>query len=363
MPPRILHIDSGNEWRGGQRQVFLLARGLRDQGHEPLVIASPGSPLVQRLRESGVATSGIRMRAEWDLIAVRKMRTIIRTWRPDVIHAHDARTHGLALAALVGRPTIPLVVTRRLASPPRGMRLKFGARVSRFVATSGAVLDALVAGGVAPERITVVHPGVPARQKHQPRNWRTECRWPPESIVCGVIGPGADGPILTHIAEYLPPSVRRRVRLVVMSGRSTGADRIGGVESFRAGHVEERTPALAGLDMLWHLSGSDGLASAVIDAMTLHVPPIAFAVGALPELIEHERSGLLVPENDAAAFAREVTRLIDEPELLQTMAAHGPGRAAQFSAQRMVLRLEKLYLDLLGNSAGKPPVQHAGAKW
>jgi len=52
--PRIIHIDSGRSWRGGQRQVFLLATGLRDLGYRTLVVAPTGSPLIRRAEQAGL---------------------------------------------------------------------------------------------------------------------------------------------------------------------------------------------------------------------------------------------------------------------------------------------------------------------
>jgi hypothetical protein len=111
----------------------------------------------------------------------------LKAWRPDLVHAHDARAHAVALAALVGRRTIPLVVTRRVAFVPRG-RIKYGPRVARFIAISNAVKDALVAGGVDAQRIDVVYSGVPKPVIQRVRDWRNECGWPAETVLCGVVG-------------------------------------------------------------------------------------------------------------------------------------------------------------------------------
>src|SRR4029434_1196673 len=92
-----------------------------------------------------------------------------------------------------------------------------------------------------------------------------------------------------------------------------GAQSVGGLTAFRAGFVDEIHAAMAGLDIMLHPSSAEGLGTAVIDAMSLGVPPIAFRVGGLPELIEDQRSGLLVPAGDAAAFASATDRLrLDE---------------------------------------------------
>jgi glycosyltransferase involved in cell wall biosynthesis len=337
MTRRVLLIDSGREWRGGQRQVLVLARGLRTAGVEPLVVAIPDSPLIRRLRAHGVAAAAVQMRTEWDLAAVRRVRRLMRTWRADVVHAHDARAHSIALAALVGSET-PLVVTRRAALAPRG-RVKYGQRVARFIAISRAVRDALVRGGVERDRIDVVYSGVPRPDVKRARDWRTECAWPTSSVLCGIVGTTTSDRTSTKLASIitrLRPPARDRARLLLLGGPVGGRHRIAGVEAFRAGFVDAIHDAMAGLDLLLHPSQAEGLGTAVIDAMALGVPPIAFAVGALPELIEHERSGILVPAGDLGGFATAIARLVGDAELRGRLAAAGPARAALFSEERMI---------------------------
>jgi glycosyltransferase involved in cell wall biosynthesis len=357
MALRILHIDCGREWRGGQRQVFLLAQSLRDHGWEPLVVAPPGTPLVQRLRARGVAVSAVRMRGVWDIPAVRRLRALIRTWRPDVVHAHDVRAHTLAIGALLAQREIPLVVTRRTPLDRRVIGVRYGARVARFIAISRTVRDSMVACGVDDERVSVVYAGVPTPDAGERRDWRAECRWPEDCVVCGIAGAmtgdaGAD--VLEAIVRALPESARRRARLVLLGGRSTGACEIGGAAAFRAGHVDEMRPAMAGLDLLLHPSRADGLGTVVVEAMALGVPPISYGVGALTELIEQDRTGVLVSPGDTDAFAAAAARLIEDDDLRRRMAGHGPDRARQFDVSRTVTEIERVYSELLGATPAVP---------
>ena len=53
---RVLHVDSGREFRGGQNQVRLLARELaRESGVEQRLVTRRGSELARRARAEGVA--------------------------------------------------------------------------------------------------------------------------------------------------------------------------------------------------------------------------------------------------------------------------------------------------------------------
>lgn len=322
-------------------------------GDESIVVAQERAPLAARAGAAGLRVEPVGMPSEWNPASVRGMRALIRAHSPDIVHAHDARGHGLAvlaLATLRKRERPPLVVTRRVVFPPRSVRFKYGARVARFIAISRAVRDSMTAAGIDSGRISVVYSGVPAPIAGSRREWRRECHWPTNSIVCGVVGAMTDEKGLaaaTDIAARLPADAAREARLVLIGGEAAGRSTMGGIEVHRPGFVEEVHTAMAGLDVLWHPSSSEGLGTAVIDAMALGVPPIAYSTGGLPELIEHDVSGLLVPPGNSAAFAAAAAMLIRDRGLRARLGAAGPARAAQFEADRMVQGTLAVYAEVL----------------
>lgn len=347
---RVLHLDSGAAWRGGQRQVLLLALGLRDLGHEPFLIGSPGSPLVEKARAAGLPVGAIPMAADWDVRAARRIRARMRAWNVDVVHAHDARSHALAMIALIGRSEMPLIVTRRVAFTPRSVKLKYGPRVTRFIAISAAVKKAMVNAGIDASRVSIVRSGIGAKTGVVPRDWRTELDWPSESVVCGMVGAmtiekGTD--LLPQIAAGLTPSVRQKIRVVLLGGQPGANTGIPGIVVHAAGFVDDIDPAIAGLDILIHPSKSEGLGTAVIDAMALGVPPIAFAVGGVPEVIVNEASGVLVSPGDTDAFAKQIGRLVDDPALRARLGEGARARSGQFDAATMTQETEAVYNEVL----------------
>lgn len=351
MSLRSLHLDAGRSWRGGQRQVLLLAKALRARGHEPLIVGVPGAPLLERAQSVGLATASARLRADWDLRSAKRIRALVHTWRPQVVHAHDARSHAIALIALAGDST-PLVVTRRVAFPPKSARVKYGPRVTRFIAISDAVRNAMIGSGIAPSRIDVVHSGVPTPTIHARRDWRRELGWPADTIIAGVVGAmtsekGVDA--LRHIAERLPEPAVERTRVVLLGGTERGTARVGPLRAFDAGFVTEIHDAMAGLDVLWHPARSEGLGTSLIDAMALGVPPLAFSVGGIPEIVENRKTGLLVPSGDYRAFAEAHVAAMDA-DTRKDLAAAGPARAALFSVDRMTDGVEQVYNRVLISS-------------
>ena len=65
---KVLHLDTGREWRGGQSQVLLLIDGLRARGHACRLLA-PRGPLLERASSAGISVTAWRPLSEWDPLA------------------------------------------------------------------------------------------------------------------------------------------------------------------------------------------------------------------------------------------------------------------------------------------------------
>src|SRR5213083_1225643 len=145
---RVLHVDSGREYRGGQNQVRLLTRELARQADvQQRVITRRGSELSRRVTAAGVLvrdvpwTLGLDPRACWRIVVEAL------AWRPDIIHAHNSHAVTLAVWArgflrYTGSPP-RLVATRRVVFPVR--RASALRRVDIVVAISEAVRATLLA--------------------------------------------------------------------------------------------------------------------------------------------------------------------------------------------------------------------------
>jgi len=77
------------------------------------------------------------------------------------------------------------------------------------------------------------------------------------------------------------------------------------------------------------------------------VPVVATSVGGLLSLIDHGRTGFLVPQRDAIGFARYTAQLLDNPVLALSVGTAAAERAKQYSWQSAALRVRKVYSELL----------------
>ena len=270
---RILHLDAGREMRGGQWQVLRLIGGLSAAGIESTLLARAEGPLFAAAHKQGWRVEPLGLTR-----AVRELRN------HDLVHAHDARTHTLG-TLLRSRP---LVVARRVAFPV-GSRWKYG-KARRYIAVSEFVKNVLVAGGVAPEKISVVYDGVPVLEV------------------------------------------------------SRGA----GVLRLEKGHAPaDLEKALADAAIVVYRTESEGLGSGAIMAMSAGIPVVASDVGGLREVITHRQNGLLVANHDAlfeAAIA-ELQADRDFARRIGTAARHTV--MERFTVERMVQQTVDVYRRVL----------------
>lgn len=100
------------------------------------------------------------------------------------------------------------------------------------------------------------------------------------------------------------------------------------------------------------LSGNmDGIPVALMEAMAAGTPVISTRVSGIPELIENEETGLLVPPQDEAALADGIARMLQDHELRRHCVEHARQRVIrEFNAEREASRLLELYRDATGTS-------------
>ena len=114
------------------------------------------------------------------------------------------------------------------------------------------------------------------------------------------------------------------------------------------GFYEQVPELLSVLDVLAVSSLWEGLGRSVTEAMIMGVPVAATAVDGIPELVTHERTGLLSQPRDPSSLAANILRLIDQPDEAQRMAQRAKSRVVPaFGADRMLEQIEVLYQSLL----------------
>jgi len=314
---RILHLDTGREMRGGQHQTLLLHRSLAKHDCEQTLLAGPA----MRAQHGFEPTT-------W---------SSIRRHAPncDLIHAHDAHAHTLALVHGRGKP---VVVARRVAFPiGRGPASKWKYRkAAHFIAISQHVAHTLAAGGVPLEKVSVVYDAAPDEEIFLPHECSNPADGPTRHSGLVVVTPNSDDPL---------------------KGRDLAIEACRGsaVELVASDNLARDLPKA---DLLLYLSRTEGLGSAILIAMLAGLPTIASNVGGIPEAVEDGVTGLLV-ENDAAAIAAAVRRLQEDRSLRERMSRAALAKVnLKFNCETMAEQTAQVYARVLRPGM---PLQHEGS--
>jgi glycosyltransferase involved in cell wall biosynthesis len=100
-------------------------------------------------------------------------------------------------------------------------------------------------------------------------------------------------------------------------------------------------------------SKSEGLPNVILESMAAGVPVVGARVGGIPEIVDHEETGLLVDSRKPERFAEAVDALLKDPQKRSEMAAKGRKRVREsFSIEAMAKKYRALYNELLVRSAG-----------
>ena len=104
---------------------------------------------------------------------------------------------------------------------------------------------------------------------------------------------------------------------------------------------------LKAFDVFVMPSITEGLGTSILDAMACTKAVVASDVGGIPEVVERDVTGLLVPARDASALGAAVIRLLRDPALTSRLAAAGRARVERrFTADRMVQETLDVYRRL-----------------
>ena len=349
----ILHINTEKTWRGGEQQTLYLAEGLAKRGHLSEIACQPGRELAMRAGAKEIAVHPVTMRAEWDIAAVMRLRSIIRKRSIDIVHMHTSHAHtlGVAAARLSGRACT--VVARRVDFSIHrhrlslsGLKYRFG--VDRYVAISRAIRDVLVGDGIAKDRIEVVHSGIDLSRFEgiDGSHLRKELGLEPDTPIVGTVAHFAWHKGLEFLVDAAPlvahalPGTK-----IVIVGEGCLEDKIkerarekGAAEHILFTGFRPDVPEFLDLfDLFVMPSLMEGLCTSILDALASNNPVVASRAGGIPEIIEHEKTGLLVPPGCGKELAAAIIRILKNHDLGQELAARGFEKVhREFSIDAMV---------------------------
>jgi glycosyltransferase involved in cell wall biosynthesis len=347
-----LHIDTARTWRGGQQQVLLTVLGLRARGHRAVLVAHREGELFRRASE-GPDLVPLAPVNEIDLATAWKLSKIVRQWQPAIVHAHDP--HAVSMAALALSFGAPDPRPKMIASRRVDFHLQSHAfsqwkyrQMDRFIAASHAIKAILVQDGIPAGRIDVVHDGIDVDKiANRPSTDLHAEYWLPHGVPV-LVNVGA---LVGHKGQKFlidaMPMVLREVpdaHLVIFGE----GDLRGPLEKqikqlnlakrvLLPGFREDVMSLMKTADLFVMSSVTEGLGSAVLDAMAMGHAVVGTRAGGIPEAVVPGETGLLVEPSDSRGLATAILKLLKDDAVRKRFGEAGRQRVAeQFGVDRLV---------------------------
>jgi glycosyltransferase involved in cell wall biosynthesis len=296
----------------------------------PLILSSAMTKIVSRIdRPMDIAKS---LEA---LLRGLEHLSWIREYDPDVIHAHWATfpsTVAWALAKILNKPFGFTCHAHDIFVNDHLLREKIeAARVPVTISKFNVEYLAAKATPQARERLNVVHCGVDLATIP----FRADGREPGLIMAVGRLDPIKGFDVLIDALGELARA-GRRVRARIIGEGPLKESMQAAIARHGLGEMVEMTGAMPQPEVRKSLYQSaifalpsvvtesgdrDGIPVSLMEAMAAGTPSVSTRVSGIPELIEHEREGLLVPERDPRALAAALARLLDDPKLGEKLAS------------------------------------------
>jgi len=357
---KILQVASHSDaTRGGAVQMILLARGLRDRGHEVHCVFHRPKEVV------GAAPLRARLFDLERWTDMWRFRTWVRRERFDIIHSHRDPALRFCFLATLGI-AIPAFVTQRgtVYRLPRWgiVRWAFRSRkLDHVIAVAEAVRRSLVEeSGLAPEKVSVVYGSYDPERFHRGlsgkavrREFALSDEAPVVGIVGALVGKKGHADFFEAAAQVVRtlPSARF---LVVGKGKM---ERFGEILErlglspcvIFAGHRDDMPEVLAALDVLVCASRKgEGLTGVLREAMAVGTPVVTTDIAGNTELVVHEKTGFVVPVGACAAMAEAILRLLKDREEANRLTVAAEERVRQLCLHsRRCEQIERIYCDII----------------
>jgi len=327
------------------------------------VLALSGGAGARRLEKTGVPVCVLDEMSDED--AIDAVAAHLAAVEADVVHNHMYRaevvgTQAAWTLAAAGRSR-PLVVgtvhsSRVRAEADRDLIRRLTPRMDHLIAVSRAIVRKIEDEGRVGAPISLIYNGVDlARYAEQEVccTLHREYDIPAGSPIVGVVArlePEKGHPTLLEAWPAVREAVPNAHLLIVGEGAERTALELHamGLGISRSvtftGRRDDVPAVTAALDVAVLPSYREAQGLSILEAMALSRPVVASAVGGIPEMIEHGRTGLLVPPRDPEALAASLVRLLTDHPYADTLARAGHDLVYErFCVELMVRAVETIY--------------------
>lgn len=364
---RVVELLATGTSGGAQEHVYNLVTRLDRSRYDVSVLSLSNGPAVRRLERTGISVCVLDEMD--DEAAIEAVAAHLAAVKADVVHNHMYRaevvgTQAAWRVAALGKRR-PLVVgtvhsSRIRSDEDKALIRRLTPEMDHLIAVSSAIVRKLEEEGREGAPVTLIYNGVDLTRYAEPDICGTlheEFPIPLGAPIVGVVArlePEKGHPTLIDAWPAVLAAVPNAHLLIVGEGSTREAleeqvARLGiGASVTFTGRRDDVPAVTAALDVAVLPSYREAQGLSILEAMALYRPVVASAVGGIPEMIEHGRTGLLVPPRDPAALAASIVRLLTDHPYADTLARGGRDLVHdRFCVELMVRAVESIYDEAL----------------
>lgn len=324
----MLHVITTLNRGGAENHLVLLLKKMVEKGFSPAVAYLQGHGYWRKeLEQRGIEVFdlGLPWRRYGDPRPIFRLAELIKKWRPDIIHAHMPPAELYTRLALLGlKEEVPLIISKHNTQPfypgPGESYIArwVAGRAKKIIAISKAVQNYMVTREKIPrKKFVVVHYGLDPSpfesvQPSQFIKWRRVWKAAPDALIIGTVARLVPQKALHIMLEafsiYLHSSSKAKLVIVgegpLKKNLQNLANKLGISSQVIWAGFQEDIPAIMNAFDIFALSSEwEGFGMVLLEAMAAKKPIIATRVDAIPEIVEHQVTGLLVPPRASQAMA------------------------------------------------------------
>jgi glycosyltransferase involved in cell wall biosynthesis len=383
---KILFYNHTGQVGGAERLLLTLLERLdRNQFRAVLVCPAEG-PLHRLAKETGVpveAIEGLQARFTWRLDhfvrylnsfrqVIRNLRWKVIDMQPDLIHANSVRAGLVATIATFGlKQPVVWHIHDLLPRHPFNIFIRVIAsqsRRTRILAVAHAGADRLVGKRAELRRRVSVIPNAVDFDKYATNSGgrkriRREVQAEARDPVIGMIGRLTPAKGQLEMVKLFPQILGRfpNARLLIVGAPAFNNEHeyrqlliqtiaeMGLSDRVRMLGARDDVPdILQSLELLVLNSASEACSLVILEAMASGIPVIATSTGGTPEIISHERNGLLVRFGDSDELAAGIMAILGDRDASRRLGSQGRRDVhARYSISRFMTEMHAFYRTVL----------------
>ena len=369
---KVLHLINTLSAGGAELHLLTLCRHLKAKNVEPVVAClrehvKGSRSLKADFTRAGVPVIDLDADSRYDSRFFAGLTRVLNAERPDVLHTHLPRADVAGALAHFLRPSLAWVCSvHAIYSADWSGRWSLPVirvlwrRANRVLCISHAVRDWMVAKGMPPDKIKVIHYGIESAPFAQPRNDLRALWHLAGHKTIGSIGRLEPRKGHQFLIQAMPELCRRIPNaLLLIAGHDPQgygkalqklAVKLNVADKVRLlGFQDDVASFLHAVDVFAFATTSEGFGQVLVEAMAAGKPVVASNVAPLTEIAENENTALLVEPANPAAFADALAQVLDDSIDRRRMGQRARQRVeTHFSAERMTAETVALYEEACG---------------